>query len=256
MTRIAVISDIHSNADSLHLVLNELKTQQVEMTICLGDLLTYGTKPNEVINLLLHYQDENRLIMIKGNHDQFYFDILNNNFSPYLMSDFVLESIHWTATKLIFHDLESLFNWRENFIFEDIYFSHANPFEYGDWRYVEKPDLLEAAFLKLDDYNCRYGVFGHSHRQSIMKRSENSIFEVEQCPISNFERNESLIINAGSLGQPRGRGYSYCLITLEENEITIDLKRFEPDVDKLIDSLNQKEISIETKSKLAHYLRS
>ena len=50
MTKIAVISDIHGNADSLRLVLKQLKEKQVDLTVCQGDLLTYATSPIEVID--------------------------------------------------------------------------------------------------------------------------------------------------------------------------------------------------------------
>ena len=73
--KIAVISDIHSNADSLGIVLKKLKNEKIDITIILGDILTYGCQPLEVLSMLDKYRSENEVIFIKGNHDQFYFDL-------------------------------------------------------------------------------------------------------------------------------------------------------------------------------------
>ena len=57
-------------------------------------LLTYGAEPNETINLLKSFSKDNECVFIKGNHDQFYFDI-ENGLDPfkYNMPKFVKESI-------------------------------------------------------------------------------------------------------------------------------------------------------------------
>jgi len=43
--KIAVISDIHSNADALKLSIDSLKSKNIDLTIFLGDLLSYGCQP-------------------------------------------------------------------------------------------------------------------------------------------------------------------------------------------------------------------
>lgn len=256
MTKIAVISDIHGNADSLRLVLKQLKEKQVDLTVCLGDLLTYGTSPIEVIDLLLNYAEKNRLIMIKGNHDQFYFDILSGDFKHYSMPEFVLESIYWSAEKIASIKYESLFDWKESYSYQNIYFAHANPFKYGDWRYVEKQELVEEAFLTLLDKNFYCGIFGHSHRQLMLKRDDKlTDFSLDVSNLS-FNNQQAVIINSGSIGQPRGRGYCYCLLDLKKEDINAKFISFQPDVEKLIRDLHSTDMSYDTKLKLCDYLRS
>ena len=48
--RIAVISDIHSNIYALDKVIEDIKSKNVDMVVCIGDLVGYGTCPNEVIH--------------------------------------------------------------------------------------------------------------------------------------------------------------------------------------------------------------
>ena len=68
--------------------------KNVDLLICLGDILTYGTQPNEVIDELLQYQKMNDLIMIKGNHEEFYFSSSKLSQQDYSLPDFVEESIN------------------------------------------------------------------------------------------------------------------------------------------------------------------
>ncbi len=64
--RIAVISDIHSNVYSLESVLKDIDTKEVDLIACTGDLVGYGTRPNEVIDIIR----KNRILTIMGNYDE------------------------------------------------------------------------------------------------------------------------------------------------------------------------------------------
>lgn len=63
--KIAVISDIHSNIYALDAVLADMETKDIDMTVCTGDLVGYGTRPNEVIETL----KKNKILTIMGNYD-------------------------------------------------------------------------------------------------------------------------------------------------------------------------------------------
>lgn len=89
MTRIAFISDIHSNYPALKTVLADINSRGVEKIFCLGDITGYHTMPNETIDLVR----ENNLICIKGNHDN---DILNKKFKPEKKPDI----FSWTWNEL------------------------------------------------------------------------------------------------------------------------------------------------------------
>ena len=49
---IAFISDIHSNYESLKVVLKDLKRYNINEIYCLGDVVGYGPEPNKCINIL------------------------------------------------------------------------------------------------------------------------------------------------------------------------------------------------------------
>ncbi|MBK9210161.1 MAG: metallophosphoesterase family protein [Anaerolineales bacterium] len=60
--RIAFISDIHGNFTAFQAVLADINSQHVDQIVCLGDVVTMGPQPVEVLNKLKHglfvYQEE------------------------------------------------------------------------------------------------------------------------------------------------------------------------------------------------------
>lgn len=64
--RIALISDIHANAEALKVVLQDLDQHSLDAVYCLGDLVGYGPSPNEVIDQLRTL----RMPVIAGNYDE------------------------------------------------------------------------------------------------------------------------------------------------------------------------------------------
>ena len=65
MSKIAIISDIHSNVHTLELVLKDIERRGVDKIYCLGDLVTKYFYPKEVVDSI----KENCEIVIKGNCD-------------------------------------------------------------------------------------------------------------------------------------------------------------------------------------------
>ncbi|MCY6370195.1 metallophosphoesterase family protein [Clostridium ganghwense] len=63
--KIAVISDIHSNVYALQEVIKDINNRNIDLTVCVGDLVGYCPFPNEVIDLI---RKEN-ILTIMGNYD-------------------------------------------------------------------------------------------------------------------------------------------------------------------------------------------
>ncbi|MBI3167045.1 MAG: metallophosphoesterase family protein [Chloroflexi bacterium] len=64
--RIGFISDIHGNFTALEAVLTDIKKQNIDQLICLGDTVSLGPQPREVLDALREWN----AITIMGNHDQ------------------------------------------------------------------------------------------------------------------------------------------------------------------------------------------
>ena len=217
--RIAVISDIHSNFDTLTSTLSKLKNKSISITIFLGDILTYGSQPKEVLYLLKDYKEKNHAIFIKGNHEQLYFDLQSGiKNSTYKPPKFVYESVNWTLEKISPFLLKDIFLWHDNYRIGNVYFSHANPFLYGDWSYIEKPKNLYKAFQELHKKKVFAGVFGHSHRQLFIGIKKNTLYRMNSYS-ATANNIDQLIINAGSIGQPRGKGQGYILLDIINSKL-------------------------------------
>jgi predicted phosphodiesterase len=63
--RVAVVSDIHSNLHALEAVLERIDAERPDAFWCLGDLVGYGPKPNECVELVR----ARATVCLAGNHD-------------------------------------------------------------------------------------------------------------------------------------------------------------------------------------------
>lgn len=63
--RIALITDIHGNLEALESILKDIKTQNVDEIMCLGDTIGIGPSSKECVDLLI----ENNIKSVLGNHE-------------------------------------------------------------------------------------------------------------------------------------------------------------------------------------------
>ncbi len=73
--KLAIISDIHANLLALETTLIEIKNENVDQIICLGDVAGTGAQPNETVKCLQELQ----IPIVMGNVDAF---ILNKSSIP------------------------------------------------------------------------------------------------------------------------------------------------------------------------------
>ena len=253
--KIAVISDIHSNVVALNSVKSELYKLNVDCIIILGDLLTYGCHPQEVIDTLKNFKHDFPIYFVKGNHDQFYFNYRSGvPISSYEIPGYIEDSINWTL-KNINEDLSTAFNWYESIKIGSLYLSHANPYEYGDWGYLNNDEECKSAAEVLKNNGYKIGVFGHTHRHKSIYVKNNII--QEGVKDSSFEydsiNDEVLILNSGSIGQPRGNGASFLIFDLTDKIINYHLIEIDPDLDEHISAIKSSSLPENTKVKLISF---
>lgn len=68
--KVAVISDIHGNMQALSAVLEDIKKENCEKILCLGDLAMAGPEPDKAIEVIKELYDEQKLELIQGNTDE------------------------------------------------------------------------------------------------------------------------------------------------------------------------------------------
>lgn len=193
--RILVISDIHANYTALEAVLAD--AGPVDETWCLGDLVGYGPDPNAVIETI---RDLPQLTCLLGNHDvavigKMPFDVFNGD---------ARRSLYWQEKVLTADNLAFLRSLPETAkVRGEVTLSHGGPRD-PLWEYVLN---TLSARLNFDHFDTPWCFLGHSHVQSIFRFNEaNHRVTIERAqPNEALPLTPRLILNPGSVGQPRDR---------------------------------------------------
>lgn len=193
--RTLVISDIHANYTALKAVLKA--AGQADETWCLGDLVGYGPDPNAVVE---EVRDIPNLTCLLGNHDvavtgKMPFETFNGDARRSLIHH---EKV-LTATNLDY--MRSLpFN---TMVRGEVTLAHGSPRD-PLWEYIMNS---LTARLNFDHFKTPSCFVGHTHIQSIFALdAEADRVTLEQTkPDVTIDLRPKLILNPGSVGQPRDR---------------------------------------------------
>jgi predicted phosphodiesterase len=190
--RVAVISDIHANLHALEAVLEAIDADPPDALWCLGDLVGYGPRPNEVIELVR----ERAAISLVGNHDLGVLGRLDlEEFSP----DAAV-SARWTQTVLLDEHRAYLESLLPEAKVEGAELYHASPRD-PIWEYVITEETAREA---LEATVAPAVLVGHSHIALAITLSDGRL-EGDLTPGgSEVGLNEGRwLLNPGSVGQPR-----------------------------------------------------
>jgi len=207
--KIALISDIHANLEAFEIVLKDIKKRNIKNIFCAGDIVGFGANPNECCNLI----KDNKIVTVKGNFDV---DVITlKNVKSY--GENLINSLQWTNKQLTDENKDFLTRLpKMNSIdIKDlkillVHASVTDPF-HGKITQQTTDDVLREE-LRRSKSNIL--VIGHTHIP-LVKRLDNS-----------------LIINPGSVGQPRDNQAlaSYAILDTEVNSVNI--VRLKYDIEK------------------------
>jgi predicted phosphodiesterase len=199
----AIISDIHANLEALEAVLADIEHQGIERVFCLGDIVGYGPNPRECVDKCFQFES-----CILGNHD------LGALYDPEGFSSGAEQAIFWTRAQLEDKSIAgNVERWqflselprtiREN----DVMFVHGSPraplTEYVFPEDVFNSKKLERIFALVDHYCFQ----GHTHVPGIFMHN---CYDLGK---------EKIMVNVGSVGQPRDGDPRACYVVLEENSL-------------------------------------
>lgn len=217
---IAVISDIHSNIVALRAVLDDIEPRDVEQIICLGDVIGYGPRPAECLDLIAEKVSKS----LMGNHD---YAVLYepNNFNIGAETacfwtrqqlegepDAAKRSARWDflGKMSVKHTLSG-----EPFGMGELVFVHGSPrrpvneYIFPDDVY-NNPSKIHSLFERFD-HLC---FVGHTHVPGVFLDAPDFYSPGELDMVYEVESSRKALINVGSVGQPRDRDSraSYALI--------------------------------------------
>lgn len=195
MSKIAIISDVHSNIDALNLVLKDIEKRNVDRIICLGDIVTKYFYPAETVDAI----KENCDIVIKGNCDDFVVKNENYKFARNKLGldriEF-LDSLPTHEQLLINKQLVNLYHSNPKSLdsmFNPL-FNHNDLTRYKD-NSIQKNEY-EKMFI---DEKPQTTIVGHTHNHYIALE-DNKHLKIVKSPqiMQNIGRS---IINVGSVGE-------------------------------------------------------
>lgn len=200
--RIVVIGDVHANLAALAAALSAADSDGYDQLVFLGDLLTYGADVVETIDLVSNRLKHRNTILLRGNHDLLYSELLDGS-SSYAnhLPEWIKESVMWTLDRLPIDRWLAL-PFRHEYQFHGVLFSHANPFGPRRWDYLNTEADHLPAVEALQKRGFCAGVFGHTHRVK-WYRHNGELGGFERRYEGEMDKSAIHILNAGSIGQPR-----------------------------------------------------
>lgn len=213
---IAVLSDVHANLEALTAVWKDLTQRGAQRVFFLGDIVGYGPDPAAVLEFIKNFE-----FCLLGNHDEACLKGPAKAFNSAAAS-----AAWWTRRQICPDDMtgaflrpgefqrrtelwEYLLNLKPSRVVGQMMFCHDTPAQPGSWRYVRDRAEADAAFKSHPQIRAFF--VGHSHIPGVW--TEKSYFKAE--PGRKFSFQDRVLVNVGSVGQPRDRDPRACYVMVE-----------------------------------------
>ena len=217
MSRYTVFGDIHANLPALSAVQADMDAKGLVSRYCLGDLVGYGTSPNEVVEIIRR----SGIPTLMGNYDQGVGNSSDDCGCAYTSPEAKVlgeQSIAWTNARTSDENKGFL----NKLPFEihlklgglNVRLVHGSTRRINEYLYEDRPGRsLERLF---DGTDFDVIVCGHTHK-----------------PYHRVLPSGRQVINAGSVGKPKDGDPRACYITLEvEGDVlAVDFVRVEYDIE-------------------------
>jgi predicted phosphodiesterase len=212
----AIVSDIHGNLEALEAVCADIAEKKVEAVFCLGDVIGYGPDPLACIDRAMQFD-----FTIMGNHDNAVF------MEPTGFNTSAEVAVFWTRAALEAEPDEKRRRARFEFLaqmdeFRDrdsILFVHGSP-RRPMHEYLF-PDEGEANLTRLAesfDLVKHVCFVGHTHLPGVFTETM-EFFTPAQVGYKYAVADRKVIVNVGSVGQPRDLDPRACYVTVEGRDI-------------------------------------
>jgi len=233
--RVALISDIHGNNVALNAVLADIREQQVDSVVCLGDVATLGPQPVETFERLR----ELNCACICGNHDS---SLLQPEKAlDYKISEPLLISLDWCLERLGNADFEFLQTFQPTLrvplgASDEMLCYHGSPKSNIDNIFSETPFDEVNGFLNGSDAKVMAG--GHTHIQ--MLRQHNGMMIVNPGSVGN-----AFLAPHNSHKQPTLMPWAeYAIVNRVDGQITVEFKRIFYDIEILFQTIRKSDIPL------------
>ena len=212
-----IIGDVHANLQALESVLKALGEDGVDEIVCVGDVVGYGADPGACIELVR----ARCRVVVAGNHDH----AAVKKVPPDHFNAAARAALTWTAQRLNDDErwwLSSLPLVHVEEAYSLVHSSFESPGAFG---YIFNPEDAGPSFEKQETL---LGFFGHTHWPATL---------IDGDPITHSLQTvvpivppATMLINVGSVGQPRDSNPQAGYVVLDHDEKRITFCRTEYDV--------------------------
>lgn len=226
--KVAVFSDIHGNYTAWQKAFSLMQEQDIDKYLCAGDLVGYGPRPNAVINHLRSQQAAGLdLTIVPGNHD---YGVINEQ-SLRRFNAHAKQAIQWTRQELSKENRDFLAKLPLTWSDQDLLLAHGTP-ENPIWEYLRGWNVNNI----FANHNFKYCFVGHTHLLQAFTASQDSNAAQKTKLSTNhsltLEPQQRVVINDGSIGQPRDHNPQGSFIVLDTTKNKIDVIRFQYDINQ------------------------
>jgi len=218
--KVGLFSDVHANLPALEAVLDDMPP--VDDCHCAGDVVGYNPWPSECLELVR----EECSLVVQGNHDR-----TVETPERYSANEMAMAGLEHARAELDDDQLAYLADRPKRTEFCDgayrLVHSHPDPEQLG--RYVRPSDFTRMRSY-LDDYDGL--VLGHTHVQHAVVVDER------------------LVVNPGSVVQPRDGNSDAAYAVLDTETNAVDLRRVSYDIERVVDAVEEAGLPTRTGSRL------
>jgi len=229
--KIALISDIHSNAQAFAAVLEHAAQAGVVRHALLGDFVGYGGDPAWVVDKVRELVEQGA-VAVMGNHDA----AVVQGSSTHMREDARL-AVEWTHQRLDAGQLDFLAGLPMSVQREDQLFVHANAFDPAGYEYIQ--GRLEA-MRSLHATESRYTFCGHMHEPMLYHLSgtgKAGEFTPAAGVAIPLMPNRQWLAIPGSCGQPRDGNPAACYAIFDRESCELSFQRVAYDVEGAAQSI-------------------
>jgi len=218
---LAIFSDIHSNLEALKAVLADVRAQGVTDCICLGDIVGYASG----VRSSLRTVRELECPVLLGNHDE----ASCAEFPPEDFNETARAGVALAAARLTASDRLWLDSLSRTIIREGVTFTHASLADPRHWHYILGADDAREHF---QEQTTRLSFCGHTHRPMVWWQHGDDLLYQPGEDVVGLPPSGKVLINVGSVGQPRDGDWRACYVIFCPEEETVEFRRVEYDIQR------------------------
>ncbi|OGR87135.1 MAG: hypothetical protein A3A86_01845 [Elusimicrobia bacterium RIFCSPLOWO2_01_FULL_60_11] len=229
--RYGVFSDVHSNLEALEAVLSAFKSERIQSFLCLGDIVGYGPNPNECVEKVAALK---KLQATGGSHDFASVGLKETTW----FNDMAVRALTFTKRKLKEENRSFLMRLPRLIDGSLFTMAHGSPRDPTDEYLLTARQYLD----NLEFFRTPICLIGHTHVPCIFFTDSLGVIQhkpLEEGKPFKFDPQSKVIVNAGSVGQPRDGDARACglLFDTEAHEVTLVRRAY--DIKAVQDKMKQ-----------------